>query len=104
MFQILTQTIEPELSNACTPLPFWIHFWFCIAATVIYFAQAMRKKSSHYIFMMFAFDLTFVTQFSTSKLTITLLFITEIILLALSFWISHKRNKKLKADNKSEDK
>lgn len=96
MFELLTAN---NLQNVYTPLSFNVHFIFCIIATILYLVQYYRKRSLYYLFIMAAIDLTFVTQYSTEKYVIITLFVTEIILLVLAFFFSHRYNKKIKAEN-----
>lgn len=97
MIQLLAEQTQ-QLQNVCTPLPFKVHFCFCIIATVLYITQAVRKKSKHYIFIMFAIDLTFITQFWTSTWVIASLFAAEVVLLVLAGIFSHRYNRQIKAN------
>lgn len=96
---MLNLFIQNNMQNVYTPLPFKIHFIFCIIATLIYLAQYVRKHSLYYLFIMFAIDLTFVTQYFTSKPVIIALFIAEIILITLAVIFAYKYNKKVKLEN-----
>lgn len=97
MIEFLTAQTS-ELQNVCTPLTFKVHLIFCLIATVLYITQAARKKSKHYIFIMFAIDLTFITQFWTSTWVIAGLFVTEVILLTFAGILSHRYNRQIKAN------
>ena len=99
MLELLKNNTENNMQNVYTPLPFKIHFIFCIIATLIYLAQYVRKHSLYYLFIMFAIDLTFVTQYFTSKPVIIALFIAEIILITLAVIFAYKYNKKVKLEN-----
>ena len=99
MLELLINKTENNMQNVYTPLPFKIHFIFCIIATLIYLAQYVRKHSLYYLFIMFAIDLTFVTQYFTSKPVIIALFIAEIILITLAVIFAYKYNKKVKLEN-----
>ncbi len=99
MLELLINNTENNMQNVYTPLPFKIHFIFCIIATLIYLAQYVRKHSLYYLFIMFAIDLTFVTQYFTSKPVIIALFIAEIILITLAVIFAYKYNKKVKLEN-----
>lgn len=103
MLELLINNTTNNLQNVYTPLPFKIHFAFCIIATLIYLLQYYRKRSLYYIFIMFAIDLTFVTQYYTSKAAIIALFIAEVVLIALAVVFSYKYNKKIKAENAAEN-
>lgn len=99
MLELLINNTENNMQNVYTPLPFKIHFIFCIIATLIYLTQYVRKHSLYYLFIMFAIDLTFVTQYFTSKPVIIALFIAEIILITLAVIFAYKYNKKVKLEN-----
>lgn len=100
MVQILSEQ-SSQMQNLYTPLPMMPHFVFCLIATVIYLAQYYRKGHIHYLLVMAAIDLTFVTQINTSDIVINCLFWGEIVILAaaavLSFRISRKKKKEEKA-------
>lgn len=98
MLEILTNK-SSELQNVYTPLPFNIHFGFCILATLLYLVQFWRKKSAYYLLIMIAVDLTFVTQYWTSKPVIWGLAIAEILLIAAAVVSAYLHNKKVKAEN-----
>ncbi len=100
---MLNLLVENNMQNVYTPLPFKMHFIFCIIATLIYLVQYCRKRSLYYIFIMFAIDLTFVTQYYTSKTAIITLFIAEVVLIVLAVIFSYKYNKKIKAENAAEN-
>ena len=55
------------MQNVYTPLPFKVHFIFCIIATLLYLVQFYRKRSAYYLLIMAAIDLTFVTQYWSGK-------------------------------------
>ncbi|WP_295207518.1 hypothetical protein [Ruminococcus sp.] len=101
----MLETLAAEsatLQNVYAPLPFKVHFIFCIIATLLYMTQFMRKRSVHYLIIMVAIDLTIVTQFCTESIVIAFLFGIEVILLALAGIFSHKYNKaqaKLQSEN-----
>lgn len=96
MIETLAQDIT-TMQNVYTPLPFKVHFIFCMIATVVYLLQFARKGSVHYLLIMAAIDLTFVTQICTTNVVISCLFAAEVILLVCAAVSSHKYNKKLKA-------
>lgn len=91
--------VANNMQNVYTPLPFKMHFLFCIIATLLYLLQFYRKRSSYYIFIMCAIDLTFVTQYYTNKPVIIGLFVAEIILIICAVISSHLYNKKIRAEN-----
>ena len=101
----MLETLAAEsatLQNVYAPLPFKVHFIFCIIATLLYMTQFMRKRSVHYLIIMVAIDLTIVTQFCTESIVIAFLFGIEVILLVLAGIFSHKYNKaqaKLQSEN-----
>lgn len=103
MFELLTNNNAAKLQNVYTPLPFRIHFVFCILATLLYLVQFYRKRSAYYLFIMAAIDLTFITQFWSSKPVIWGLGIAEIILIVLAAFSAHRYNKKAKAENAEKD-
>lgn len=98
MIEILTQEIN-TMQNVYTPLPMKMHFIFCIIATVVYLLQYARKNAPHYLVIMVAVDLTFVTQICTKSIVIGCLFGAEVILLSWAAVLSYRYNKKLKAQN-----
>ena len=91
-----------ELQNVYTPLPFNIHFGFCLIATLIYLVQYWRKRSAYYLFVMIAIDLTFVTQYFTSKPVIWVLAIAEVLLIIAAIVSAYLHNKKIKAEKAEE--
>ncbi len=103
MIQVLSQSSE-QMQNVFTPLPMNAHFIFCLIATLVYFAQYYRKGSLHYLLMLAACDLTFVTQINTSSVVMTALFIVETALIIASIVISFKFSKKNKANEKTTQK
>lgn len=92
------------MQNVYTPLPFKMHFIFCVIATLLYLVQFYRKRSLYYLFIMAAIDLTFVTQYYTTKPVIIALFVAEIILIVCAVISSHKYNKRIKAENAQKEK
>ena len=91
-----------ELQNVYTPLPFNIHFGFCLIATLIYLVQYWSKRSAYYLFVMIAIDLTFVTQYFTSKPVIWGLAIAEVLLIIAAIVSAYLHNKKIKAEKVDE--
>ncbi len=99
MLELLVNNTANNIQNVYTPLPFKMHFIFCIIATLLYLVQYYRKRSLYYLFIMAAIDLTFITQYYTSKPVIIALFIAEIVLITLAFIFAHRYNKKAKNEN-----
>ena len=91
MVEILTKT-NSTLKSLCT-LPMTMHLTFCIIATLVYSIQFIRKKSLHYILMLIAFDLTFITQIYVSEPLLIVLAVAEAALLTGAAVLSHKYNK-----------
>lgn len=56
--------VNEGLQNVFTPLPYKMHLGLCVIATVLYLVQYYRKGSWHYLLLMFAVDLTYLTQTS----------------------------------------
>ncbi len=96
--EILAQQTE-KLQNVYTPLPLYVHLTFCIIATVLYLVQFYRKKTFHYVFLMIAVDLTFLTQYITSSAFITTLGVLEVGLLIAAGVTSFKYSKEQKRLN-----
>lgn len=90
------------MQNVYTPLPFKVHFIFCIIATLLYLVQFYRKRSAYYLLIMAAIDLTFVTQYWSGKPVIYALAAAEIVLIAAAVIASVMYNKKVKAENAEE--
>ena len=97
MLTLLSNDTAYTLQNVYTPFPMPMHLGFCIVATVVYGLQYISKKSLHYLLLLIACDLTFVTQINTSKPVIAGLFVAEVLVLAGAAYFSHKYSKKLKA-------
>lgn len=91
MIDILAKT-NSTLKSLCT-LPTGMHLTFCVIATLVYGLQYIRKKSLHYILLIIAFDLTFITQIYVSQTLLIVLAIAEIGLLTAAGVLSHKYNK-----------
>ncbi len=87
------------LQNVYTPFPLKMHLGFCVLATVLYLLQFYRKGSWHYLVLMAAMDLTFITQTSICRTggRIAMLGVVEVALLAIAFVLNHHRSKELKA-------
>lgn len=99
MLELLVNNTAGSMQNVYTPLPYKIHFAFCLIATLLYLVQFYRKRSAYYLLIMAAIDLTFVTQYWTSKPVIIGLLIAEVVLIVAAVIASHRYNKKVKAEN-----
>lgn len=93
MIEILTKT-DSTMQNIYTALPTGMHLGFCVIATLVYGLQFIRKKSPHYILLLIACDLTFITQIYVSYRLLTVLAVLEVGLLIASAVISFINNKK----------
>lgn len=97
MISTMANEMATQLQNVYTPFPLTMHIVFCVIATLVYGLQYISKKSLHYMLLLIACDLTFVTQLNTSKIMITCLFFAELFLLIGAAYFSFRYNKKLKA-------
>lgn len=104
MLTTLSQEVSSTLQNVYTPFSFWLEVVFCAAATIVYGAQYLNKKSPHYMLMLIACDLTIVTQINTSKPVLIGLFIAEVLVLSAAAVFSYKYSKSLKEDEGEEKK
>ena len=96
MINFLANESITTLQNVYTPFTLPLHIGFCVAATIVYGLQYINHKSLHYLLLLIACDLTFVTQINTSKPVIAGLFVAEVLALAGAGYFSFKYNKKLK--------
>ncbi len=89
------------LQSVYTPFTFKMHLGFCIIATILYLLQYYRKGSWHYIVLMAAIDLTFVTQTSLCQTgsRVAVLGIVEVALLAIAAVLNYRYSKQLKLKN-----
>ena len=62
MYDLTLFSATQGLQNVYTPFPFKMHLGFCIIATILYLIQFYRRGSFHYLVLMAAIDLTFLTQ------------------------------------------
>ena len=85
------------MQNVYTPMPMGVHFVFCLIATLLYLVQFYRKGAWHYLLLMIAVDLTFITQLWTSHFAISALAIAEAALLIAAAILCFRYNKALKA-------
>ena len=99
MFQNALFSAAQGLQNVYTPFPMKMHLGFCVIATALYLVQFYRKGSWHYLVMMAAVDLTFLTQTAVCRTgeRIAVLGITEAALLAIAFVLNRHYSKELKA-------
>lgn len=104
MLSLFANDSLTSLQNVYTPFSFGMHLGFCIVATIVYGLQYYNKKSLHYLLLLIACDLTFVTQINTSKPVIAGLFVAEVLLLAGAAFFSFKYSKKLKAEENEKKK
>lgn len=106
MIEILTKT-NSTMQNIYTALPTGMHLGFCVIATLVYGLQFIRKKSLHYLLLLIACDLTFITQIYVSYTVLAVLAVLEIGLLGasavISFLNSKKENEKEKGSKNSAD-
>ncbi|WP_124100231.1 hypothetical protein [Ruminococcus sp. Marseille-P6503] len=91
------EILSRGMQNVYTPMPLGVHFIFCLIATLLYLVQFYRKGSWHYILLMAAVDLTFITQFWTSHFAIWTLAVSEAALLIGAAVLSYRYNKAVKA-------
>lgn len=93
------------LQNVFTPFPFGMHLGFCIIATLLYAAQYYRKGSPHYLLLMFAADITFLTQTELCGRDgfITALGAAEAVLLTASIVTYIFYSKKLRAERAADE-
>ncbi len=100
MIEILSQDTT-AMQNVYAPLPMNIHLIFCIIATIVYLTQYARKGAVHYLLLLLAVDLTFVTQICTANAVIGCLFAAEVVLLICSGVFSYRFSKKQKSAQKA---
>lgn len=108
MLEILS-SVQQGMQNVYTPLSLKVHFIFCLVATVVYLLQFYRRGSWHYLVIMAAIDITFVTQTSICKTSgaIAALGVIEAVLLVfaavLYFQFSRKQKEAVKAAEAEQD-
>lgn len=93
------------LQNVFTPFPMKMHLIFCVIATVLYLVQYYRKGSPHYLLLMFAADITFLTQTELCGRDgfITALGTAEVVLLTASIVSYIFYSRKLRAERAATD-
>lgn len=93
----MTQSIA---QNIYAPFPFAFHLTFCMISTIFLLVQLGRKKYFYYVLLIFAIDISLITQFTQKDNIIFALGISELILVitivSLMLVCSHKAKKKLK--------
>ncbi len=96
---------ETGMQNIFTPLSATAHFVFCIIATIVYLLQFYRRGSWHYILIMLAIDLTFLTQTPVCRgqSAVGVLGIIEALVLIAAFVVYLPYGKKLKAEAAAAD-
>ena len=96
---------EEGMQNIYTPLGATAHLVFCIIATIVYLLQFYRRGSWHYILIMLAVDLTFLTQTPACKgqSGVAVLGILEALVLVGAFIVYLPYGKKLKAEAAAAD-
>ncbi|MBR4555042.1 MAG: hypothetical protein IKO27_05555 [Ruminococcus sp.] len=99
---MVTDTGE-KMQNVYTPLSLTVHIIFCVIATALYLTLYYRRGSVHYLLLMFAIDATIITQYWTTTLSITLLGISEIVLVGTAIFFYVKYSRKLKAENAAKE-
>lgn len=99
MFEFFINNAAVGQQNVYTPIPVRIHFIFCLIATLLYLAQFYRRRSAYYLFIMSAIDITFITQYWTTRPVIIGLAIAEAVLIVLAIISSIVYNRKVKAKN-----
>lgn len=98
MPEILSSAYQ-GMQNVYTPLSAKAHFVFCLIATVVYLLQFYRRGSWHYLVIMAAVDVTFVTQTSICRTSgaIAVLGAVEFVLLAFAAVLSIRFSRSQKA-------
>lgn len=87
------------MQNVHTPLTSGQHFGFCLIATAVYLLQFYKRGGWHYLLIMLAVDLTYVTQTSlcTENRDFLILGIAEALILGAAMVLSIRFNKRQKA-------
>ena len=93
------------MQNIFTPLNPTTHVVFCIIATIVYLLQFYRRGSWHYILIMLAVDLTFLTQTPVCRgqSSVAVLGAIEAVVLIAAFIVYLPYGKKLKAQAAAAD-
>lgn len=99
MLEFLVNNVAAGLQNVYTPIPTRVHFIFCLIATLLYLVQFYRRRSAYYLFIMAAIDITFITQYWTTRPVIIGLAIAEVVLIVLAVISSILYNKRIKLEN-----
>ena len=93
------------MQNVYTPFSLKLHAIFCVIATAVYLMQYYRKGSLHYLAIMAAVDLTFVTQtpLCQTGTRVAVLGIIEVAVLAIAFVLNLNYSKQQKAKKAAEN-
>lgn len=93
------------MQNVYTPLTSTQHLVFCIFATVLYLTLFYRKGAWHYLLIMAAIDLTYLTQtpLCTTAHSINILGIAEVIILISAEVMNFRYSKRLKKENANDE-
>lgn len=93
------------MQNIFTPLTATTHLVFCIIATIVYLLQFYRRGSWHYMLIMLAVDLTFLTQTPAcqNQSSVAVLGVFEALILIAAFIVYLPYGKKLKAQTAAAD-
>lgn len=86
--------------NIYAPFSLGFHVFFCIVATLFYVCMYNIKGYKHYIYLIFAIDLTLASQFFPYSKVMIALGIVELILLTLIFISMGKISMKNKKEEK----
>lgn len=99
MYDLTLFSAAQGLQNVYTPFPFKMHLGFCIIATILYLIQFYRRGSFHYLVLMAAIDLTFLTQTTICNdgSRVAVLGIVEVALLAIAAVLNIHYSKQQKA-------
>jgi len=89
------------MQNIYAPFNMSYHLIFCIISTIFYLYLYNRRGLKHHIYMIFAIDFTFITQFNPTKTVVFCLGIIEIELLILILTSVIAKSVKLKKAEKS---
>ncbi|MCR5141365.1 MAG: hypothetical protein K6C68_02385 [Ruminococcus sp.] len=96
---------QTGMQNIFTPLTATAHMVFCIIATIVYMLQFYRRGSWHYLLLMLAVDLTFLTQTPVCRgqSSVAILGAVEAVILIAAFIVYLPYSKKLKAETAAAD-
>ena len=86
------------MQNVYAPLPFTAHLVFCALATLLYAILFNRRGKKHYLILMIAIDMTFMTQFWTQEIVVFFIGFCEIVMIIFALglsWQSAKEDREL---------